>query len=397
MRPSTFHRFYGYRKGVGPGSGSISNTVAPSIDSSAVIGTTIMPTAGTWTGNPVLTYQWQRYVSGAWQDISGATTAARAPVDADWGYSLRLAEIPNGNAAAAAYSNATSRVEEVPEQSFAEVLTNGDFSSWTGNNPNGWTLTVAESSPAYYIDEVGSDGNPGTGSARFVTNTAAFAVRQDVLIQNEWYEIEVNAPIVSGGLPLLTQLGMSLMYLYAAGTRRLLAKASAASSIFQIARGSGDVDCVIDSIACKRLTKNTMLTAPSSDMLVECMFDRPSSPVRYEGVYLFARIADMTTGNYFRATYTQYALSNRWDATLSVVVNNTITPLITVNDVGNLNGIRVNFNGSTIWMQKTSDGGANWSWVGDPITNTTHQTATGVNALFDSSFTPGRLRYYPNL
>lgn len=94
-----------------PSGGAPINTAVPTHDggSSAVIGTEISGTAGTWTGSPTLTYQWQRN-TGSWGNIGGATSIDYTPVDADFGYTLRLAEIPNGDTGAAAYSAATATV-----------------------------------------------------------------------------------------------------------------------------------------------------------------------------------------------------------------------------------------------------------------------------------------------
>lgn len=93
-----------------PGGGGVANTAVPTTDGTApVIGTEIAGTAGTWTGSPTLTYQWQRY-SGSWADIGGATAIDYTPVDADFGLTLRLVEIPNGVTASAAYSAATGEV-----------------------------------------------------------------------------------------------------------------------------------------------------------------------------------------------------------------------------------------------------------------------------------------------
>lgn len=91
------------------------NTVAPSHDgtSSAVIGTEINGTVGTWSGDPTLTHQWQRSADGStgWADIGSATALDYTPVDADFGYYLRRAETgTNAAGAVTAYTANTARV-----------------------------------------------------------------------------------------------------------------------------------------------------------------------------------------------------------------------------------------------------------------------------------------------
>lgn len=52
---------------------------------------------GEWTGNPTLTYQWQRSLDGEiWEDISGATEVDYLVQPRDYGYYIRFAETANG-------------------------------------------------------------------------------------------------------------------------------------------------------------------------------------------------------------------------------------------------------------------------------------------------------------
>jgi len=67
-----------------------------------IIGTETAGDDGTWLPAPdSFTYQWQRYTSGAWADIGGATNQDYTPVDADFGLALRLevTPVPNGSVA----------------------------------------------------------------------------------------------------------------------------------------------------------------------------------------------------------------------------------------------------------------------------------------------------------
>jgi hypothetical protein len=98
------------------------NTVAPSHNYVApltpVIGTQITGVAGTWSGSPTITHQWQKALTdaGPWSDVSGATSINYTPLDADsvFGYVLQRLEIPNGDTGAAVASAATGAVTYVP-------------------------------------------------------------------------------------------------------------------------------------------------------------------------------------------------------------------------------------------------------------------------------------------
>jgi hypothetical protein len=78
----------------------------------------------------------------------------------------------------------------------AELLTNGDFSAWTGDDPDGWAITgEVGGDPA--IHEVG-DGEDHTGSGsgycNIYSSATSFApqMRQVVLAVGEWFSLAVN-------------------------------------------------------------------------------------------------------------------------------------------------------------------------------------------------------------
>jgi hypothetical protein len=64
--------------------------------------------------------------------------------------------------------------------------------------------------------------------------------------------------------------------------------------------------------------------------------------------------------------------------------------IITANNIGATNGIAVTLDGDDIALESTANGGDNWTARGN-ATNSTYNTATGVNALWRSTITPGRL------
>lgn len=67
---------------------------APTFTGDPLIDVEYTATAGTWSGSPTLTYQWQKSLDGetGWDNISGATSISYTPTHADYEYYLRLIE-----------------------------------------------------------------------------------------------------------------------------------------------------------------------------------------------------------------------------------------------------------------------------------------------------------------
>jgi hypothetical protein len=348
---------------------------APVIDTDAVIGTELDAGAG------YSTYQWQSSSDGsAWADVSGATNQTYTPVDADFGLYLRVL----GDGAA---SNAAGRVVEVPVQTLgAELLTNGDFSAWTGDDPDGWTVT-GESGSDPMVTQVNSGGGAGTGSARLFSGGALIRISQSVLSAGSFYEFTHVLSALTGSVN--TRLGTGNTFSYSTiGTKRGVGRAS--DSLFIIDHFAGD--SVSDAASCKLITLNAQLTAPSANMDMSFFYTLPVSPVQGDTVWLLPRVSNFASGNYWLALL-EYT-GSQWNITLYSVASHTRTPRIaTVTDIGATDGLRVEMDGDSISLYTTANDGANWTQRGTTISNSTYNTATGVNVVYASSVTPGRLVY----
>ncbi|MFA6270689.1 MAG: hypothetical protein WC657_05810 [Candidatus Paceibacterota bacterium] len=379
--------------GVGPGAGGGPvNTVAPAIASSAVIGTTITPTAGTWTGSPTLTYQWQRYVGAAWQDISGATTAARAPVDADFGYALRLAEIANGNAALAVASNATGLAAEAPVQSLGvtNVVVEGDMEAAT-------TAAWTPGNAAVLSKETGTPhgGTQVLRSARNSTNTPT--ARQAILNAAKYYEFTGYARSDGNATPRVGDIFNSVTQFNGTTSTswqsfRFPIRPGGVDFYLVTFTSTGNEYCEFDDLVVKELTLNTQLVAPSADGVLTFLYTLPETPLQSDQLWFMPRISDFATGNYWIALLI-YTVAGQWDLSLHSVATKTRSAAkFTASNIGASNGIQITLSANDWAVKTTADAGENWTSRGTH-NNALYNTATGVNVVASSGFVLGALSY----
>ncbi|MCB0106709.1 MAG: hypothetical protein KDE53_12390, partial [Caldilineaceae bacterium] len=140
----------------------------------------------------------------------------------------------------------------------SELLANGDFSAWTGDNPTEWTIG-SEAAPDTEITQRGSGqahSGSGTGSANFFSSTGAgvYAFQSPVATVGRWYVVAATVSVIGAGnvgwrwgftSPLAMQMFTTTNY---AVTARSL------SSQFTIIRSGGAFDVTIDGISLKQLT-----------------------------------------------------------------------------------------------------------------------------------------------
>jgi hypothetical protein len=363
------------------------NTVAPTLSTSTpVIGTAITVTPGTWTGSPTLTYQWQRN-TGSWVDIASATSTSYTPVDADWGYALRVVETgTNGAGSAAANSTATGLTRELPSQTLgAELTTDGDMeavgvAAYTAGSA---TLTKQTTSPF-----------AGAQVLRVVRNATAARASQSIGALGNYYEFGVvgrsdgtNEPRLATNQTTIITGTTSTNW----QTMRTVARAQGTSVDLQSAPTVGNYP-EYDNFTVKQLTLNTQLTAPSANMRVTAFYTLPASPATGDVFWLMPRVSNFASGNYWLALL-EYTNAGQWNVTLFSVASHARTSRASATNIGSTNGIRVNMNGSSIVMETTANGGSNWTQRGVSVTNSTYSTATGANAMCTSAFTFGQFVY----
>lgn len=348
------------------------NTIAPAIETDAVIGTEIVGDDGTWTPVPdSYTYQWQRYTGGAWANISLATNKNYTPVDADFGLALRLAVTATSGDSTTAYSNSTSLVVEVPEQSLGEeVLQNGDMSSATG-----WS--------------VGTSWSIAGGVATSTDNTFSSLV-QAALTEGDYYETGAQVTRTSGSL--VHKLGGITVRIVNADLTFLDVGRAGADGwlVYGISAYNGTVD----NATAKKITLNGQLVAPLADGVVEFYFELPGTPIAGQVVIGLLRILDFAAGNFWRVLLKRNDSNTAWNIYLQSLDAFTATNQITKTNVGDINAWRVTMAGDDWALETSSDGGDTWVPRGS-VNNSLYATATGINALYSSDVLPGVLTYGP--
>jgi len=157
---------------------------------------------------------------------------------------------------------------------------------------------------------------------------------------------------------------------------------------------SGNCDYTIDSVSLKRLTLNAALTAALNNTITH-KFVLPASPVAGQEIHVLYRIA--AAGEEFLNCWDLYLrrndANNAWSVRLDRISAGTRTnlPGATVADVGNPDALRIVTSGNdhTVYTGAADT----YTQRGTTQTNSTHNTATGLNTVASSGFTQTSLEY----
>ncbi|MCA9910815.1 MAG: hypothetical protein KC519_19300 [Anaerolineae bacterium] len=272
----------------------------------------------------------------------------------------------------------------------SDVLTNGAFDTWTGDNPNGWTVS-GESGSDPAISEVGSGEDhtgAGTGSANWYKTGGGFlTLSQAALSAGEWYQIDTNLSNVAVGSLVVNDAANGFIRSYAAAiANRLLGRA--ASTTLQL-YNTVPMDVTVDSVTVKPLTLTSEAAAAAGGTFA-FSFVLPASPIAGDSIQMWYRANGDT--DYWRAEVVRNASNSAWDFKLYSVSAGIATSRISETGVGTPNAIRVVASGDDHTCSTSSDGGASWTQRGGTVTNSTHNTNTGMRAIYSSTVSPLMLR-----
>jgi hypothetical protein len=145
----------------------------------------------------------------------------------------------------------------VPIVGPAELIVNGDFTAWTGDNPDGWTLGWTEDA-SNYVTEV-------AGTCRVVGNgTLANGVRQSICTAKKWYVIVITlVSRASGSLKLSEAAVVDFRTSITSPGTYTTVYRSASGNALAFGRGTGACDFVIDNVSTMELALSSLFSTAS--------------------------------------------------------------------------------------------------------------------------------------
>lgn len=292
------------------------------------------------------------------------------------------------------YGIAVVDVDTFTQSLGAELLTNGDFE--TGDPPTGWGSGGSTLSSA--ADE--RTGGSGSSSLNVARNNNDFGYGQQIITTTigGWYELRgwyKNVDASSGA------------YIRIAATPNIESaeRSSTTWHPWTVMTRRGDTQGIIrsyshatvdgqsarfDDFSFKPVTLNAEATAVA-DGIFDFTYALPASPYSGERVELWYRANGDT--DYWTAYLKRNDANDAWDFKVDSVSNGTATNRVNVTGVGTPTTIRVITSGTSHDFYTLAS--STWTKRGSTVTNATHQTNTGVRAIYASTVTPSRLTVYP--
>lgn len=276
-----------------------------------------------------------------------------------------------------------------------ELLTNGDFSAWTGDNPDGWTVG-GEAGSDPMVTQVAPGGGAGTGAARFYASTATPNpnLTQVKLTTTAIHELYVTVSArVSGTVQWNDNWagGFSITDQSTVSTRHALARPKGTTLLLLTSSDAHDI--VVDQVSAKALSLNAVQTA-TADGIFDFEFTVPVSPIQGQSIHLLYRIEAAGDEMYdcWDAYLERYA--SDWTFKLDSISAGTRTNRISVTGItGSPDTIRVICEGSLHDCYTKT--GTTWTKRGSQVSVSHLNTSTLINTVYSSAATAGRLTAWP--
>ncbi len=165
----------------------------------------------------------------------------------------------------------------------SELLTNGGFTTWSGDNPLNWSIS-GESGVDPMVTEV-------SGKARLYSSATGGYPRlaQSVMNGGSIYQMSIEVvTVASGNGNIISGSGSSIIYgLSTTGVKRMLVRQDGAA--FRIHGGGLPTDITVDNASTKQVTVNTPITTPVATH-VRLLFPLATSPVAGDKMALIVRL-----------------------------------------------------------------------------------------------------------
>ena len=135
----------------------------------------------------------------------------------------------------------------------AELLTNGNFSAWSGDNPTGWFLNWTENA-TNYVTEV-------AGKARIVSdNGASVIIYQSPMTAGAWYSAQVEISAITGAGKIMFGSSGTIYTREFTATGTIIATGRSTNLAFFFGRVAA-CDFTADNITLKAITLSSMFSA----------------------------------------------------------------------------------------------------------------------------------------
>lgn len=267
----------------------------------------------------------------------------------------------------------------------AELLTNGNFSAWTGDNPDGWTVTGESGADpeVSQVDPANLHGGGGTGAANLFSSATTNQPRMNQAVATAaiWHEFACDITARSSGAIRLSDGSLGSPYNYATVRtfKRLFLAGNAFATIAMIA-ASGNL--TIDNASLKAITMNAVV-----NFLPTGVFTFSFTPgTTFAGQLVGIPYRVQNASNFMLA----YAIRNDqdadWDVRLSSFAANNETNLRAVSGVGSIDAIRITVIGDTHQLA-TGNGGV-FTDRGAIVSSSLYNTQSGVTSLYSPAHTP---------
>lgn len=274
-----------------------------------------------------------------------------------------------------------------------ELITNGNFSNWTTDNPNNWTVTGESGSNPEVTQRSPSNthSGSGTGAANFFSTTNNQPrIAQTVLTSGLIYEVNTNLTArVSGNFAydsgFVTTGNNNFVTVGNTRTIRL-----SNSTTFRITAGAQPNDFTLDDVSVKRIIPDIQITTPS-DYIADYFFNS-TSPSGQEEIFLQYRIPSVgdELNNGFLVYLSRRIQNLNWSVLrtkLTSGVRGTVTNMLN-NDSNTTTGLRIVLSGNTHkiyrWVNATLS-------LLDTFTDSSYNTATALNIIVANNVIDNRV------
>lgn len=141
----------------------------------------------------------------------------------------------------------------------SELVVNGDFTAWTGDNPDGWTLGQAETGGHYVTEDA--------GKCRYVCDAGqVLLLYQTILTIGRWYRGSVNVTARASGSAYIEEAGAGLFKSIYAATGIKTFEGLSLHGDFRFWSGTVAADWTIDDVSVKELTLSELIASVNTSV-----------------------------------------------------------------------------------------------------------------------------------